>query len=129
MAEDKFVGCYNYFNLLNYNIIYKERGDFWVVKTFFLDLSNLRFGILKEIKPQPNVDGRVIIKYRPLNSLFCKEIANVPKNAIIDVTKEELGGLSDAEHFKILITGERGESDFLDRILSIFNESQFIQES
>lgn len=88
-----------------------------MVKIWFLDLSNLRFGIFINAVPMPNVDGKVIVKYRPVNSLFAKEIPGIPEQSLLDIGKTELGNLSDAEHFKIMLVGERGESDFLDKIL------------
>jgi hypothetical protein len=68
-----------------------------------------------------NVPGMVIIKYRPpgLAGLFItKEISNVPKGSLITVTKEQLGGLSTFNVWKVLIRGEHGTSHFLDRILA-----------
>ncbi len=87
-----------------------------MVKAFLIDLSHLRFGVLRSIEDMPNVDGMKIIKYTPVNSLFTKEITNVPEPAIKTYTKEEVGGLADAEKVVIVWYGEGGKSPFLSRI-------------
>ena len=90
-----------------------------MVKVIFLDLSNLRFGIWLGSSPMKNVDGRCIVSYRPINSFISKKIPNIIEQSIIDVSKEEVGGLGDADYYKIMLKGEMGESHFLDRILSV----------
>jgi hypothetical protein len=90
-------------------------------KIGFLDLDYLRIGLYVKDEKMPNVPGSIIIKYRPpgLKGLFAtKEITNVPEGCLLTVTKEELGGLSTFNVWKVLVRGEFGSSHFLDRILA-----------
>jgi hypothetical protein len=90
-------------------------------KIGFLDLDYLRIGTFVSEEDMKNVPGMIVIKYRPpgLKGLFMvKEITNVPKGCLLTVTKEELGGLSTFDVWKVLVRGEFGTSHFLDRILS-----------
>jgi hypothetical protein len=87
-------------------------------KIGFLDLCYLRVGIFVSEEPMPGVPGYIVVKFRP-PGIFSRvvEIPNVPVGALITVTKEELGGISTFDVWKVLLAGEQGSSHFLDRIL------------
>jgi hypothetical protein len=90
-------------------------------KIGFIDLDYLRIGIFAKEEKMPNVPGSIMIKYRPpgLGGFFTvKEITNVPEGSLITVTKEELGGVSTFDVWKVLVRGEYGTSHFIDRILA-----------
>ena len=86
------------------------------LKTFLIDLSHLRFGRLIKIEDMPNVAGMKKIVYQPPGKFFDSTIINIPEGAIDSLTKEEVGGIADAEKIVIVWYGEGGISPFLNRV-------------
>lgn len=79
-------------------------------KQFFMD-GYMRMGIFMDIRPMKHMSGKSIIRYKTFTGVV-KEIPDVEEGMLVQINRDELGGISSFPVNQLYMKGGNGKNPF-----------------